>query len=72
LGKLEKELAELAQKSGLMKTQWDAEKAGLARIRDAKEKLEEVRREEQKAERGGDLGKAAELRYGKCPLWKKK
>jgi ATP-dependent Clp protease ATP-binding subunit ClpB len=71
LGKLEKELAELAKKSGHMKTQWDAEKAGLARIRDAKEKLEEVRREEQKAERGGDLGKAAELRYGQMPALEK-
>ena len=67
LGKLEKELSELEKKSGLMKTQWDAEKAGLARIRDAKEKLEDVRREEQKAERGGDVGKAAELRYGQMP-----
>jgi ATP-dependent Clp protease ATP-binding subunit ClpB len=67
LSKLEKELGSLAQKSDLMKGQWEAEKAGLGRIRDAKEKLEEVRREEQKAERGGDLGRAAELRYGQLP-----
>jgi ATP-dependent Clp protease ATP-binding subunit ClpB len=71
LAKLDKELVELAQKSDLMKGQWQAEKAGLARIRDAKEKLEEVRREEQKAERGGDLGKAAELRYGRVPALEK-
>jgi ATP-dependent Clp protease ATP-binding subunit ClpB len=71
LSKLDKELVELAQKSDGMKGQWQAEKAGLARIRDAKEKLEEVRREEQKAERGGDLGKAAELRYGRVPALEK-
>ncbi len=71
LSKLDKELVELAQKSDRMKGQWQAEKAGLARIRDAKEKLEEVRREEQKAERGGDLGKAAELRYGRVPALEK-
>ncbi|MBK8574709.1 MAG: ATP-dependent chaperone ClpB [Elusimicrobia bacterium] len=71
LGKLEKELGELGKKSGLMKTQWEAEKAGLSRIRDAKEKLEDVRREEQKAERGGDLGRAAELRYGQLPALEK-
>ncbi|MBL8023965.1 MAG: ATP-dependent chaperone ClpB [Elusimicrobia bacterium] len=71
LSKLEKELGELAKKSDGMKGQWEAEKAGLGRIRDAKEKWEDARREEQKAERGGDLGKAAELRYGKLPSLKK-
>ncbi|MBP9699174.1 MAG: ATP-dependent chaperone ClpB [Elusimicrobia bacterium] len=71
LAKLESELSALAQKADLLKGQWQAEKAGLARIRDAKEKLEEVRREEQKAERGGDLGKAAELRYGRVPALEK-
>jgi ATP-dependent Clp protease ATP-binding subunit ClpB len=64
LQKLEAELAELREKSSEMKAHWQAEKECIDRIRELKERLEQVRIEEQKAEREGDLEKAARLRYG--------
>jgi ATP-dependent Clp protease ATP-binding subunit ClpB len=67
LQKLEAELAVLTEKSDGMKKHWEAEKAALARIRSVKEKMDQVRLEEKQAERGGDLGRAAELRYGRLP-----
>ncbi len=64
LQKLEAELAELKEKSSEMKAHWQAEKEAITRIRELKERLEQVRIEEQRAEREGDLEKAARLRYG--------
>ncbi len=64
LEKLEAELAELKEKSSEMKAHWQAEKECITRIRELKERLEQVKVEEQKAEREGDLEKAARLRYG--------
>ncbi len=64
LEKLEAELAELKEKSSEMKAHWQAEKECIERIRELKERLEQVKIEEQKAEREGDLEKAARLRYG--------
>ncbi|MDI6690176.1 MAG: ATP-dependent chaperone ClpB [Actinomycetota bacterium] len=64
LEKLEKELAELKEKGDRMKTQWLKEKEIISRIRELKEKIEQTKLEEQKAEREGDLEKAARLRYG--------
>jgi ATP-dependent Clp protease ATP-binding subunit ClpB len=54
-----------------MKKRWETEKAALVRIREIKERLEELKNEEKKAEREGDLGKAAELRYGREPALQK-
>ncbi len=67
LDKIEKELADVTARADGLKKRWDAEKAALVRIRGVKERMEEVRLEEQKAERTGDLGKTAELRYGRLP-----
>ncbi len=64
LEKLDAELADLKEKSAEMKAHWQAEKEAITRIRNLKEKLEEARYQEQKAEREGDLEKAARLRYG--------
>jgi len=47
-----------------MKAHWQKEKETIGRIREIKQKIEEARIEEQAAERAGDLGRAAELRYG--------
>jgi ATP-dependent Clp protease ATP-binding subunit ClpB len=71
LGKLESELSSLIGKSDDLKKHWEAEKAALQRLRDIKTRLEEVRHEEIKAERSGDLGKAAELHYGRIPALQK-
>ncbi len=62
--RLEKELAELKEKAQGMKLHWEKEKEIIRKIRQLKEKMEEVRVLEQTAEREGDLGKVAELRYG--------
>ena len=64
LEKLEAELAELKEKSSEMKAHWQSEKESIGRIRELKERLEQIRIEEQKAEREGDLEKVARLRYG--------
>ncbi len=61
---LNAELAELREKSAQMKLHWHQERAIIGSIRTAKEKIESVKAEEQNAERTGDLGRAAELRYG--------
>ncbi len=61
---LNAELAELREKSARMKLHWQQEREIISSIRATKEKIESVKTEEQNAERRGDLGKAAELRYG--------
>ncbi|MFA5787065.1 MAG: ATP-dependent chaperone ClpB [Actinomycetota bacterium] len=65
LGKLERELAELKESSEGMKAHWLQEKEAIGAIRSTKEEVERVRGEAERAERDGDLEKAAEFRYGK-------
>ncbi len=64
LQNLKVELTELREKSAQMKLQWQQEREVIGAIRSLKERFEEAKAEGQKAERMGDLGKAAELRYG--------
>jgi len=64
LDALNNELTELKEKSAQMKLHWQQEREIIASIQAVKEKIEKVKTEEQNAERLGDLGKAAELRYG--------
>ena len=66
LEKLEKELAELQERLSEMKAHWQAEKECISRIRQLKERLEQVKIEEQQAEREGDLERVARLRYGEA------
>ncbi|VAX31157.1 ClpB protein, partial [hydrothermal vent metagenome] len=65
LEKLQKEIAELEEKRNALRAQWMSEKEIIQRIRELKEQIEQARVESQKAEREGDLTKAAELKYGK-------
>ena len=58
------ELSELREKSAQMKLHWQQEREIIGSIQEIKERIEGVKSEEQNAERLGDLGKAAELRYG--------
>ncbi len=64
LPRIEEELARLREKAAGMRAQWDAEKAAIQRIRGLKERIEAARIEEEKAQRQGEYGKVAELRYG--------
>jgi ATP-dependent Clp protease ATP-binding subunit ClpB len=65
LAKIEKEIAELQEGRDELKAQWLSEKEIIAKIREIKERTEKTKIESEKAEREGDLSKAAELRYGK-------
>jgi len=64
---VEKEIAELKEKSGGMKAQWQAEKAAISLLQGKKAEVEQLRGEVDQASRRGDLQKAAELRYGRIP-----
>ncbi len=65
LAKIGREIAELQERRGQLRGQWLSEKEIISRIRDYKEQMEKARIESEKAEREGDLAKAAELRYGR-------
>ncbi len=69
---IEKNLGNLKETSRTMRAQWQNEKETIKLIQDYKEKIEENKLEETKAERRGDLGKAAEIRYGIIPGLEKK
>jgi ATP-dependent Clp protease ATP-binding subunit ClpB len=62
---IEKELAKLREDSSGRKARWQAEKQAIAKIRALKEQIEQLRAEEQKYERSGELAKVAEIRYGR-------
>jgi ATP-dependent Clp protease ATP-binding subunit ClpB len=64
LEKLEKDLADLNEKSVELHTRWQTEKEAIAHMRDIKEKLEEAQTQIEAAERDANLEKAARLRYG--------
>jgi len=64
---IDAELAELREQSTGMKAHWQAEKDAIGRIRALKEQIEQAKIEAEKAERLGDLQRAAELRYGDIP-----
>jgi ATP-dependent Clp protease ATP-binding subunit ClpB len=62
---IEKELAKLREDSSGRKAQWQAEKEAISKIRKLKEQIEQLKTEEQRYERAGELAKVAEIRYGK-------
>ncbi len=62
---IEKELAKLREDSSGRKAQWQAEKEAISKIRKLKEQIEQLKAEEQRYERAGELAKVAEIRYGK-------
>ncbi|PWB48212.1 MAG: ATP-dependent chaperone ClpB [Candidatus Methylomirabilota bacterium] len=64
LARLANELAEIRAKEEHLKGRWEQEKGFIQRIRSLKERIEAAKVQEQAAERQGDLGKVAELRYG--------
>lgn len=64
---LEKELAEIKEKSAVLKNEWEAEKKSISEVGTLRESLELAKRNLAKAEREYDLNKAAELRHGTIP-----
>ncbi|MGW3964636.1 ATP-dependent chaperone ClpB [Amycolatopsis sp. NPDC005003] len=71
LNNLRAELAEKRETLTALTARWQNEKGSIERVRELKEQLEQLRGESERAERDGDLGKAAELRYGRIPALEK-
>ncbi|HUA74943.1 MAG TPA: AAA family ATPase [Solirubrobacteraceae bacterium] len=69
---IEAELSELEARSAEMKRQWEAEKQAISGISETKERLDAARTEMERAEREGNLQRAAELRYGEIPELERK
>ena len=67
LAALERELAELRERSQAMKAQWQQEKETLGAVGTIKQEIEQARTEAEQATRQGDLQKAAEITYGRIP-----
>jgi ATP-dependent Clp protease ATP-binding subunit ClpB len=72
LGNIEKELANLKEKSHELQARWQTEKQAIAELRTTKEKIEQTRQEIERSERQSDLEKVARLRYGTLPELEKK
>ncbi len=71
LSALEKELANLKASRDEFRAQWEKEKRGIEDIQKLREAIEIVRNQMQTAQRQNDLGRVAELRYGKLPQLEK-
>ncbi|MBP2339774.1 ATP-dependent Clp protease ATP-binding subunit ClpB [Saccharothrix coeruleofusca] len=71
LAALRAELAERRESLAALTARWQNEKGSIEKVRDLKEQLEQLRGESERAERDGDLGRAAELRYGRIPALEK-
>jgi ATP-dependent Clp protease ATP-binding subunit ClpB len=64
---VEREIAQLREQASGMKAQWQAEKAAIHSLQEAKAEVERLRQEVEQVSRRGDLQRAAELRYGRIP-----
>ncbi|CAM3906363.1 ATP-dependent chaperone ClpB [Tsukamurella ocularis] len=71
LEKLRGELADHKEKLAQLTSRWQNEKGAIDSVRSLKEQLETLKGESERAERDGDLGRAAELRYGQIPALEK-
>jgi len=67
LEEIDSEISERQEKIAGLKAQWESEKSVITKINEAKAKLEQVREDAARAEREGNLNRAAELRYGQLP-----
>ncbi len=64
LAQVEKDLANLREESNRLKTIWQREKQSIGRVRELKEKIEQLKLEEQQQERRGNFERVAQIRYG--------
>jgi ATP-dependent Clp protease ATP-binding subunit ClpB len=68
---LRKELADDQEKANALRTQWTTEKEAIGKLQTLREAIEVAKGEIEKAKRSSDLGRAAELQYGKLPQLEK-
>ena len=71
LDEIQREIARLNEEFSTLKAHWENEKKAIQAIRDVKQKIEETHQQMAEAERKGDLGRAAELKYGALPALQK-
>jgi ATP-dependent Clp protease ATP-binding subunit ClpB len=64
LQRLDDELKRVQDEAAVLEAHWKLEKEALGKIRELKARREQLKIDEQRAERAGDLGKVAEIRYG--------
>ena len=62
---LTRQIAELVDQRNDLKAKWENEKSVIQGIRDQKERIDKLKFEAEQAEKSGDFGKVAEIRYGK-------
>jgi ATP-dependent Clp protease ATP-binding subunit ClpB len=67
LEELAREVGDLTNERDRMRAQWTREKEIIGKLRELSAELEELRIQQEQARRGGDLGKAAEIQYGRIP-----
>jgi len=67
LKKLERDLADLREKSAALKAQWQKEKEAVSAGRKIKERIDALRTELEQAQRRGDFARAGEIQYGLIP-----
>ncbi len=65
LAQIDEQLASLREDSSARKARWQVEKSAITSIRKLKEQIEQLKGEEQRFERAGELARVAEIRYGK-------
>ncbi|MBR3087761.1 MAG: AAA family ATPase, partial [Prevotella sp.] len=65
LAQLDKDIADLREKESAFKAKWESEKALVDRIQQNKQQMEQLKYEADRAEREGNYGRVAEIRYGK-------
>ncbi|MGZ3721693.1 MAG: ATP-dependent chaperone ClpB [Bdellovibrionales bacterium] len=67
LQKVDSEIQDLNKNVSVLRAQWDDEKREILALKKTKQDIETARNEIERAEREGNLGKAAELKYGRLP-----
>ncbi|HEY0303709.1 MAG TPA: ATP-dependent chaperone ClpB [Longimicrobiales bacterium] len=65
--KIETELMGLREKGNSLKARWQAEKEAIGKIRELKERMDQLKIEAERAQRAADLNRAAEIQYGEIP-----
>jgi ATP-dependent Clp protease ATP-binding subunit ClpB len=68
---LERELAEAQERRNELAARWATEKEALERVKEVMAQIEALRNEAERAERGGELQRVAEIRYGELPQLEK-
>ena len=65
IAQLDKDIAELREQENNFRAKWESEKAQIDKVQQAKQQMDQLRVEAERAEREGDYARVAEIRYGK-------